>query len=81
MSDTLCNNLFSPPTLQWFERTLGAPTAVQYEAWTPIASGKLVLVSAPTGTFFCEKSHQKTKIFPKITIFAEKYKQSELFEF
>jgi len=43
-------HLFSAPTHQWFERTLGAPTAVQHEAWSPIASGKHVLVSAPTGT-------------------------------
>ena len=42
--------IFQAPTSLWFERTLGAPTAVQQEAWPAIASGKHVLVSAPTGT-------------------------------
>jgi len=42
--------LFSAPTLQWFERALGKPTAVQLEAWPAIASRQHVLVSAPTGT-------------------------------
>ena len=41
---------FAPPTLRWFERTLGKPTAVQQEAWPAISSGQHVLVSAPTGT-------------------------------
>lgn len=43
-------NLFSPPTAQWFTETFGAPTKVQEEAWSAIAEGKPVLVSAPTGT-------------------------------
>ena len=42
--------LFAKPTVNWFERTLGTPTAVQHEAWSAIASGADVLVSAPTGT-------------------------------
>ena len=42
--------LFALPTLSWFERTFGKPTAVQQEAWPAIASGQHVLVSAPTGT-------------------------------
>jgi len=42
--------IFQAPTSSWFERTLGAPTHVQREAWPAIASGKHVLVSAPTGT-------------------------------
>ncbi|MCL2827343.1 MAG: DEAD/DEAH box helicase [Oscillospiraceae bacterium] len=42
--------IFQVPTSSWFERTLGAPTDVQREAWPAIASGKHALVSAPTGT-------------------------------
>lgn len=42
--------LFSEPTANWFENTFKAPTEVQKRAWPAIASGKSVLVSAPTGT-------------------------------
>ena len=44
------NKIFAAPTLQWFDSALGKPTDVQLEAWPAIASGKHVLVSAPTGT-------------------------------
>ena len=42
--------IFASPTLQWFGRALGKPTAVQHEAWPAIACGHHVLVCAPTGT-------------------------------
>lgn len=42
--------LFSQPTADWFNRAFGMPTKVQEEAWTAIAGGNHVLVSAPTGT-------------------------------
>ncbi|MDR2649696.1 MAG: DEAD/DEAH box helicase [Clostridiales bacterium] len=42
-------NSFSPATAEWFTRTFGKPTAVQEAAWPVIASGRHVLVSAPTG--------------------------------
>jgi ATP-dependent Lhr-like helicase len=41
---------FDHATSQWFESSLGKPTAVQEEAWPAIAKGGHVLVSAPTGT-------------------------------
>ena len=41
---------FDLSTQEWFTKTLGAPTPVQEAAWPAIASGKHVLVSAPTGT-------------------------------
>jgi ATP-dependent helicase Lhr and Lhr-like helicase len=43
-------DLFDPITARWFTRGIGVPTAVQEAAWPAIASGKHVLVSAPTGT-------------------------------
>lgn len=43
-------DIFDPVTKRWFTRTLGAPTAVQREAWPAIAAGGHTLVSAPTGT-------------------------------
>lgn len=43
-------NLFSKPTAEWFQTTFSQPTKVQEEAWSAIADGKPVLVSAPTGT-------------------------------
>ncbi|MDR1117450.1 MAG: DEAD/DEAH box helicase [Oscillospiraceae bacterium] len=43
-------NLFSPPTSKWFREKVGTPTAVQAAGWPHIASGKNVLISAPTGT-------------------------------
>ena len=42
--------LFSAATRGWFGEAVGAPTAVQEEAWPRIAAGEDVLVSAPTGT-------------------------------
>ena len=42
--------IFDQYTIDWFERTLGVPTAVQEEAWPAIAAGQHTLVSAPTGT-------------------------------
>ena len=42
--------LFDQKTAGWFQQRLGEPTPVQREAWPAIASGKHVLVSAPTGT-------------------------------
>ncbi len=41
---------FSRETADWFDRTFGAPTKVQLEAWPAIMAGRHVLVSAPTGT-------------------------------
>jgi ATP-dependent helicase Lhr and Lhr-like helicase len=43
-------DIFDPLTAKWFKQTLGAPTAVQEEAWPAIAKGGHTLVSAPTGT-------------------------------
>lgn len=43
-------NLFDKATEDWFSHTLGAPTAVQEQAWPAIAAGEHTLVSAPTGT-------------------------------
>lgn len=43
-------DLFSPFTRNWFEQTLGSPTAVQELSWPAIARGEHTLVSAPTGT-------------------------------
>ncbi|MDO4272273.1 MAG: DEAD/DEAH box helicase [Eubacteriales bacterium] len=42
--------VFTKPSAEWFARTFGAPTKVQQEAWPVIASGRPVLISAPTGT-------------------------------
>ncbi|MGA2977393.1 MAG: DEAD/DEAH box helicase [Spirochaetia bacterium] len=41
---------FHPLIREWFQRSLGAPTEVQAQAWPVIARGEHVLVSAPTGT-------------------------------
>ena len=43
-------DIFDNTVKQWFEETIGTPTAVQDEAWPAIASGAHTLVSAPTGT-------------------------------
>ena len=49
--DSKCSmELFSPPTASWFQGRFGSPTKVQQEAWPAIASGRPVLISAPTGT-------------------------------
>ena len=42
--------IFDSTTVNWFENTIGTPTAVQSAAWPAIASGCHTLVSAPTGT-------------------------------
>ncbi|MDE5910659.1 MAG: DEAD/DEAH box helicase [Lachnospiraceae bacterium] len=44
-----CLQLFESETAYWFKETLGEPTPVQKEAWSAIAAGGHVLVSAPTG--------------------------------
>jgi ATP-dependent Lhr-like helicase len=41
---------FHPVVAAWFERTLGAPTEPQREAWPAIARGEHVLIAAPTGS-------------------------------
>ena len=43
-------SLFTERTRDWFAREIGSPTPVQAEGWPAIASGRDVLVSAPTGT-------------------------------
>jgi ATP-dependent helicase Lhr and Lhr-like helicase len=43
-------DVFSPPTRAWFEGTFAAPTPAQAEGWPAIASGKHVLIQAPTGS-------------------------------
>ena len=43
-------DLFSQRTRDWFARAIGSPTPVQAEGWPAIATGRDVLVSAPTGT-------------------------------
>ena len=42
--------LFHPGIARWFEANVGAPTAVQSEAWPLIAAGHHVLATAPTGS-------------------------------
>ncbi|BAE85563.1 hypothetical protein DSY3774 [Desulfitobacterium hafniense Y51] len=42
--------IFNKLTERWFTNALGAPTAVQEQAWPVIAAGRHTLVSAPTGT-------------------------------
>ncbi len=41
---------FDPRIRAWFESRFGPPTEVQRLAWGPIADGKHVLLSAPTGS-------------------------------
>ncbi|MEO8734039.1 MAG: DEAD/DEAH box helicase, partial [Flavobacteriales bacterium] len=41
---------FHPAVRTWFERNFPKPTEVQAKAWPAIASGKNVLVAAPTGS-------------------------------
>jgi ATP-dependent helicase Lhr and Lhr-like helicase len=41
---------FHPLVRQWFEETLGAPSAPQVRGWPAIASGAHTLILAPTGT-------------------------------
>ena len=42
--------VFSPATRAWFERTFDAPTPPQQLGWPAIASGRHVLIQAPTGS-------------------------------
>ncbi len=41
---------FDPRIRSWFEHRFGAPTEVQRLAWGPIAEGRNVLLTAPTGS-------------------------------
>ncbi|MEO7795571.1 MAG: DEAD/DEAH box helicase [Thermoanaerobaculia bacterium] len=41
---------FDPRIRAWFEHRYGAPTEVQRLAWGPIADGRHVLLTAPTGS-------------------------------
>jgi len=43
-------DLFHPIVRRWFTERVGTPTEVQRKAWPEIASGRHVLVTAPTGT-------------------------------
>ena len=43
-------DLFHPIIRRWFAERVGTPTEVQRRAWPEIASGRHVLVTAPTGT-------------------------------
>lgn len=43
-------HLFSPKTQAWFSECIGTPTQVQEKGWPAVASGKDVLLCAPTGT-------------------------------
>jgi ATP-dependent Lhr-like helicase len=42
--------LFSPSVAQWFSQQVGEPTLTQQMGWPQIASGRHVLICAPTGT-------------------------------
>jgi ATP-dependent Lhr-like helicase len=42
-------SLFHPLVREWFAGHVGTPTDVQTQAWSAIAKGKHVLVTAPTG--------------------------------
>ncbi|MBO4883975.1 MAG: DEAD/DEAH box helicase, partial [Clostridia bacterium] len=48
--DDAMRSLFGETTCRWFSEAVGEPTAVQRAGWPAIASGKNVLISAPTGT-------------------------------
>ena len=48
--DAMMTSLFDREICDWFMNSVGSPTAVQREGWPVIASGKSVLISAPTGT-------------------------------
>ncbi len=41
---------FDPRIRTWFEQRFGAPTEVQRLAWGPIADGRHILLTAPTGS-------------------------------
>jgi ATP-dependent Lhr-like helicase len=42
-------SLFHPLVREWFKTSVGIPTDVQLQAWSAIAEGRHVLVTAPTG--------------------------------
>ncbi len=48
MQDSL--DIFDPFIREWFREAVGQPTDAQARAWPEIASGKHVLVTAPTGS-------------------------------
>jgi ATP-dependent Lhr-like helicase len=48
MTDSL--DLFHPLVAKWFRESVGSPTASQAAAWSAIARGEHVLVTAPTGS-------------------------------
>src|SRR5882762_2715288 len=41
---------FHPLVAQWFQQTLGAPTAAQERGWAAIRDGRRTLIAAPTGS-------------------------------
>src|SRR6267142_4487634 len=41
---------FHPLVAQWFQQTLGAPTAAQERGWAAIRDGRHTLIAAPTGS-------------------------------
>ena len=43
-------NIFHPLIARWFSEEVGSPTPVQTLAWSRIAAGKHLLISAPTGS-------------------------------
>ncbi|NLD37006.1 MAG: DEAD/DEAH box helicase [Desulfatiglans sp.] len=43
-------NLFHPLIVKWFREFVGTPTDIQKKAWPEIASGRHVLITAPTGS-------------------------------
>ncbi len=48
MSDAL--DLFHPEIRLWFQETYGEPTDIQALAWPAVASGRHLLLVAPTGS-------------------------------
>ncbi len=42
--------LFHPLVAKWFGASMGVPTDLQQQAWPVIASGRNLLLSAPTGS-------------------------------
>ncbi len=42
--------IFHPLIVKWFQKNIGNPTDIQKKSWPEIASGKHVLITAPTGS-------------------------------
>ena len=42
--------IFSPPTVSWFDKVFPEPTSAQSEGWASIAGGSHTLIHAPTGS-------------------------------